>query len=140
MILNQQARPEVPVIDAQGNQIGGSDDNAVLPTPSSSVLGHLLASAVRGGSLGLATTTRYRKKYITTVLFRPIHEQAPQDESTDAAAASPSSTLQPGQPTVPAVPNVPAPVAPAQPGAESVPQPQQQAQQQPQQPPAQQSE
>ncbi|EKC97841.1 SNF1-related kinase complex anchoring protein SIP1 [Trichosporon asahii var. asahii CBS 8904] len=141
VILNQQARPEVPVIDAQGNQIGGSDDNAVLPTPSSSVLGHLLASAVRGGSLGLATTTRYRKKYITTVLFRPIHEQAPQDETTDAAAASPSSTLQPGQPTLPAQPNVPAPVAPAQPEApaqqEQPQQEQQQQQQQQEAPPAQ---
>lgn len=136
----------MPVLDAQGNQIGGSDDNAVLPTPSSSVLGHLLASAVRGGSLGLATTTRYRKKYITTVLFRPIHEQAPQDETTDAAAASPTSTLQPGQPTLPAQPNVPAPIAPAQASAPQEPQQAQQQQaaapappaQQQQQPPAQQ--
>lgn len=47
----------------------GIDDNATLPAPSHAILNHLMASAQKNGTLGVATTSRYHKKYTTTVLI-----------------------------------------------------------------------
>ena len=65
----------------------GLDDNAILAVPNHVVLNHLTASAIKNGTLGVGTTTRYRKKvserrftiplgadeiqYITTMFFKP---------------------------------------------------------------------
>ena len=49
----------------------GVDDNSILPVPNHVVLNHLTASAIKNGTLGVGTTTRYRKKYITTMYFKP---------------------------------------------------------------------
>ncbi|OCF34015.1 hypothetical protein I316_04361 [Kwoniella heveanensis BCC8398] len=38
------------------------DDNSILAVPNHVVLNHLTASAIRNGTLGVGTTTRYRKK------------------------------------------------------------------------------
>ncbi|KAF8644655.1 hypothetical protein AX16_008315 [Volvariella volvacea WC 439] len=48
-----------------------TDDASVLPVPSHVVLHHLSTSAIRNGVLAVATTTRYRKKYLTTVYYKP---------------------------------------------------------------------
>lgn len=40
----------------------GVDDNSMLAVPNHVVLNHLTASAIRNGTLGVGTTTRYRKK------------------------------------------------------------------------------
>ncbi|KAF5360570.1 hypothetical protein D9756_005064 [Leucocoprinus leucothites] len=48
-----------------------TDDNSVLPVPSHVVLQHLCTSAIRNGVLAVASTTRYRKKYMTTVYYKP---------------------------------------------------------------------
>jgi len=40
----------------------GLDDNSILPVPNHVVLNHLTASAIKNGTLGVGTTTRYRKK------------------------------------------------------------------------------
>lgn len=50
---------------------GLADDNSVLPVPSHVVLHHLSTSAIRNGVLAVANTTRYRKKYITTIYYKP---------------------------------------------------------------------
>ncbi|KAJ8457200.1 hypothetical protein ONZ51_g11676 [Trametes cubensis] len=50
---------------------GVSDDASVLPVPSHVVLHHLSTSAIRNGVLAVANTTRYRKKYITTIYYKP---------------------------------------------------------------------
>ena len=60
------------------------DDNSILAVPNHTVLNHLTASAIKNGTLGVGTTTRYRKKvswiclqmgsrsqYITTMFFKP---------------------------------------------------------------------
>lgn len=50
---------------------GLADDASVLPVPNHVVLHHLSTSAIRNGVLAVADTTRYRKKYITTIYFKP---------------------------------------------------------------------
>ncbi|KAI0322395.1 5'-AMP-activated protein kinase beta subunit, interation domain-containing protein [Amylostereum chailletii] len=48
-----------------------ADDGSVLPVPSHVVLHHLSTSAIRNGVLAVGNTTRYRKKFITTVYYKP---------------------------------------------------------------------
>lgn len=48
------------------------DDNSILPAPNHVVLNHLTASAIKGGVLAVGTTTRYKRKYVTTVFYRPV--------------------------------------------------------------------
>ncbi|CCA71402.1 hypothetical protein PIIN_05342 [Serendipita indica DSM 11827] len=68
-----------------GSPIG--DDNSVLPLPSHSVVNHLATSAIRNGVLAVATTTRYKAKYISTVYYRPTR---PDDEEGGKERASPA--------------------------------------------------
>ncbi|KAL7416497.1 5'-AMP-activated protein kinase beta subunit, interation domain-containing protein [Mrakia frigida] len=48
------------------------DDNSILPIPNHVVLNHLTASAIRNGTLAVGTTTRYKRKYISTLLYKPV--------------------------------------------------------------------
>lgn len=48
-----------------------TDDGSVLPVPSHVVLHHLSTSAIRNGVLAVADSTRYRKKYLTTIYYKP---------------------------------------------------------------------
>ncbi|KAF7979215.1 hypothetical protein HWV62_43162 [Athelia sp. TMB] len=48
-----------------------SDDASVLPVPSHVVLHHLSTSAIRNGVLAVGSTTRYRKKFLTTIYYKP---------------------------------------------------------------------
>lgn len=43
------------------------DDHSVLPHPNHVVLNHLAASSIRNGVLAVSASTRYRKKYVTTI-------------------------------------------------------------------------
>lgn len=47
----------------------GLDDNSILAVPNHVVLNHLTASAIKNGTLGVGTTTRYRKKVRTMNLL-----------------------------------------------------------------------
>ncbi|KAI8994162.1 5'-AMP-activated protein kinase beta subunit, interation domain-containing protein [Trametes punicea] len=74
MIAQQQASgpPTPPASQARPwDGPGVSDDASVLPVPSHVVLHHLSTSAIRNGVLAVANTTRYRKKYITTIYYKP---------------------------------------------------------------------
>eukprot|EP00842_Homolaphlyctis_polyrhiza_P001984 jgi/Hompol1/2787/HPOL_000379-RA len=44
----------------------------VLPAPTHVTLNHLYACSIRDGVMAIGCTTRYRKKYITTVLYKPV--------------------------------------------------------------------
>lgn len=46
------------------------DDHSVLPQPNHVMLNHLAASSIRTGVLAVSATTRYRRKYVTTILYR----------------------------------------------------------------------
>jgi 5'-AMP-activated protein kinase regulatory beta subunit len=48
--------------DEGGHTPAGLDDNSILAVPNHVVLNHLTASAIKNGTLGVGTTTRYRKK------------------------------------------------------------------------------
>ncbi|KAJ9109055.1 hypothetical protein QFC21_000382 [Naganishia friedmannii] len=54
--------------------VGGAagDDNSILPVPNHVVLNHLTASAIKNDTLAVGTTTRYRRKYISTIYFKPV--------------------------------------------------------------------
>lgn len=47
------------------------DDHSVLPHPNHVVLNHLAASSIRNGVLAVSASTRYRRKYVTTILYKP---------------------------------------------------------------------
>lgn len=53
-----------PGVGVQGGNASpaGLDDNSILAVPNHVVLNHLTASAIKNGTLGVGTTTRYRKK------------------------------------------------------------------------------
>ncbi|KAI9594070.1 hypothetical protein BDF19DRAFT_445821 [Syncephalis fuscata] len=48
------------------------DDESALPTPQHVELNHLYACSIRDGVMAMATTKRYREKYITTVYYKPV--------------------------------------------------------------------
>uniref|UniRef100_A0A0N4ZR84 5'-AMP-activated protein kinase subunit beta-1 n=1 Tax=Parastrongyloides trichosuri TaxID=131310 RepID=A0A0N4ZR84_PARTI len=49
-----------------------SVDPNLLPEPNHVMLNHLYALSIRDGVMVLSTTHRYRKKYITSLLYKPI--------------------------------------------------------------------
>ncbi|KAJ7572123.1 hypothetical protein C8J56DRAFT_993289 [Mycena floridula] len=49
-----------------------ADDTSVLPVPSHAVLHHLSTSPIRNGVLAVGATVRYKKKYLTTIYYKPI--------------------------------------------------------------------
>jgi hypothetical protein len=63
-----------PANPSNGSSTTGStvDDNSILPAPNHVVLNHLTASSIKGGVLAVGTTTRYKRKYVTTVYYRPV--------------------------------------------------------------------
>jgi hypothetical protein len=62
----------VAAVGGIGVGTGGADDNSVLPVPNHVVLNHLGTSAIKGGVLAVGTTTRYHRKYITTIYYKPV--------------------------------------------------------------------
>jgi 5'-AMP-activated protein kinase, regulatory beta subunit len=47
-------------------------DPTVVPTPDHVMLGHLYALSIRDGVMVLAATSRYKQKYVTSILYRPV--------------------------------------------------------------------
>lgn len=72
VVLNAQP-PQITSSNTATVPHGGTlDDNSVLPIPNHVTLRHLTASAIRGGVLAVGTTTRYRRKFISTVYYTSI--------------------------------------------------------------------
>ncbi|KIJ17661.1 hypothetical protein PAXINDRAFT_72852 [Paxillus involutus ATCC 200175] len=89
--VGEAERPSIPITTASGTDVttahlatpsqahtrlgldgpGLSDDASVLPVPSHVVLHHLSTSAIRNGVLAVGNTTRYRKKFLTTIYYKP---------------------------------------------------------------------
>lgn len=51
------------------------DDSSVLNMPNHTVLNHLATSSIRSGVLATSATTRYKKKHVTTILYKPTQEE-----------------------------------------------------------------
>ncbi|KAI1180911.1 5'-AMP-activated protein kinase beta subunit, interation domain-containing protein [Nemania sp. FL0916] len=47
------------------------DDNSVLNMPNHTVLNHLATCSIRNNVLALSATTRYKDKYVTTIVYKP---------------------------------------------------------------------
>ncbi|KKY14996.1 putative snf1 kinase complex beta-subunit gal83 [Phaeomoniella chlamydospora] len=47
------------------------DDASVLTLPNHTVLNHLATSSIKNGVLATSVTTRYKKKYVTTIMYKP---------------------------------------------------------------------
>jgi hypothetical protein len=47
------------------------DDNSVLNMPNHTVLNHLATSSIKNNVLAVSATTRYRSKYVTTIIYKP---------------------------------------------------------------------
>ena len=48
------------------------EDMSVLPNPNYVVLNHLAASSIKSNTLAVSATTRYRRKFVTTILYKPV--------------------------------------------------------------------
>ncbi|RKF61767.1 SNF1 protein kinase subunit beta-3 [Golovinomyces cichoracearum] len=48
------------------------DDNSVLIMPNHSVLNHLATSSIKNEVLAVSVTTRYKRKYVTTIMYKPM--------------------------------------------------------------------
>ncbi|KIK68136.1 carbohydrate-binding module family 48 protein [Collybiopsis luxurians FD-317 M1] len=85
MRAHTEAEQMVPVMEALDSTESPSeaaalamasiaDDTSILPIPSHSVLHHLATSLIReaglGGVIAVASTVRYKKKYLTTVYYK----------------------------------------------------------------------
>ncbi|KAH7008075.1 hypothetical protein EDB80DRAFT_871904 [Ilyonectria destructans] len=47
------------------------DDNSVLNMPNHTILNHLATSSIKNNILAVSATTRYRNKYVTTIMYKP---------------------------------------------------------------------
>jgi len=47
------------------------DDNSVLTMPNHTVLNHLATSSIKNNILAVSATTRYKRKYVTTIMYKP---------------------------------------------------------------------
>ncbi|TVY81012.1 SNF1 protein kinase subunit beta-3 [Lachnellula suecica] len=47
------------------------DDNSVLTMPNHTVLNHLGTSSIKHNILAVSATTRYKRKYVTTIMYKP---------------------------------------------------------------------
>lgn len=52
------------------------DDSSVLNLPNHTVLNHLATSSIRDGILATSATTRYKQKFLTTIMYKPKGEEA----------------------------------------------------------------
>ena len=49
-----------------------SVEPTLLPEPNHVMLNHLYALSIKDGVMVLSSTQRYRRKYVTTLLYKPM--------------------------------------------------------------------
>jgi len=60
-----------PILNAA---IPMKDDNSVLNMPNHTVLNHLATSSIKNNVLAVSATTRYKRKYVTTIMYKPTND------------------------------------------------------------------
>ncbi|KAL9031578.1 MAG: hypothetical protein Q9196_000426 [Gyalolechia fulgens] len=72
------APPNIPVF-LQKLILNGTtpmkDDNSVLNMPNHTVLNHLATSSIKDQVLATSVTTRYKRKYVTTMIYKPTNDE-----------------------------------------------------------------
>lgn len=84
VIRESAAPPSLPLFLSRSILNGNlpvKDDGSVLALPNHTVLNHLMTSNVRNGVLATSVTTRYKKKYVTTISFKPVPKPAQAQEA-----------------------------------------------------------
>ncbi|KAM5441049.1 galactose metabolism-related protein [Microsporum ferrugineum] len=74
VIRDSRAPPMLPLFLARSilnSTTPMKDDNSVLNYPNHTVLNHLATSSIKNGVLATSVTTRYKRKYVTTILYKP---------------------------------------------------------------------
>ncbi|TGO31038.1 hypothetical protein BPAE_0002g01310 [Botrytis paeoniae] len=61
-----------PILNANAPM---KDDNSVLIMPNHTVLNHLATSSIKNNVLAVSATTRYKRKYVTTIMYKPTAEE-----------------------------------------------------------------
>eukprot|EP00835_Amoeboradix_gromovi_P004635 NODE_372_length_9892_cov_0.272644.p3 type:complete len:248 gc:universal NODE_372_length_9892_cov_0.272644:6016-5273(-) len=74
-LISRQQPPLVPafltkVILNASNKEG--KEPHVLPVPNHATLNHLFACSIKEGTMAVATTSRYRSKYVTSIYYKPV--------------------------------------------------------------------
>lgn len=75
MYHNAGPPPQLPVQLSRGilnSETDQSTDPTLLPEPQHVLLNHLYALTVKDGVMVLGATHRYKRKYVTTMLYKPI--------------------------------------------------------------------
>lgn len=67
VILNNQQQPSGESGFNKEINAGGS-----LPIPNHAILNHLATTSIKHNTLAVATTVRYKKKYLTQILYAPL--------------------------------------------------------------------
>jgi len=73
VIENVQGPPSLPLFLGRSILNGTlpmKDDSSVLTLPNHTVLNHLATSSIKNGVLATSVTTRYKKKYVTTIMYK----------------------------------------------------------------------
>ena len=56
-----------------------SCEPTLLPEPNHVMLNHLYALSIKDGVMVLSTTQRFKKKYVTTLLYKPMGTRIPEE-------------------------------------------------------------
>ena len=59
-----------------------SCEPTLLPEPNHVMLNHLYALSIKDGVMVLSTTQRFKKKYVTSLLYKPMGTRIPEDDWT----------------------------------------------------------
>ena len=57
-----------------------SCEPTLLPEPNHVMLNHLYALSIKDGVMVLSTTNRFKKKYVTTLLYKPMGTRIPDEQ------------------------------------------------------------
>lgn len=85
LIQDAAAPPSLPMFLSKSILNGNlaiKDDGSVLNLPNHTVLNHLMTSNVRNGVLATSVTTRYKKKYVTTISFKPVPKPSERSQAS----------------------------------------------------------
>ncbi|KAJ1961593.1 galactose metabolism- protein [Dispira parvispora] len=75
VLLNHSHSHHNALSNSNHRLVDREETNTSLPVPNHVVLNHLFACSIRNGVMAIASTTRYRKKYTTTVYYKPFNPQ-----------------------------------------------------------------
>eukprot|EP00834_Sanchytrium_tribonematis_P002536 NODE_80_length_22759_cov_1.466858.p11 type:complete len:247 gc:universal NODE_80_length_22759_cov_1.466858:19724-18984(-) len=74
-LISRQVPPQVPAFLTKvilNTSTKEGKEPHVLQVPSHATLNHLFACSIKDGTMAVATTSRYRTKYVTSIYYKPV--------------------------------------------------------------------